>query len=105
MRPLIHPAAEDITLQGVLHALADPARLEMFRRIAAHSQGVSCTASAPLDMPRSTRTFHTQVLREAGLVRSERRGTEVTNVARLDEVEARFPGLLAAILNAAGGGL
>jgi DNA-binding transcriptional ArsR family regulator len=102
MRPLVHPSREEITLQGVLHALADPARLAIFRRI--KQQGgtpISCTACTPADMPRSTRTHHLRILREAGLIRSERRGTEVLSVARLADLRARFPGLLTAVMRAA----
>jgi DNA-binding transcriptional ArsR family regulator len=102
MRPLVHPSREEITLQGILHALADPARLEIFRRIMHHgSAAMSCTACTPPDMPRSTRTHHLRILREAGLIRSERRGTEVLSVARLADLRARFPGLLNAVMRAA----
>jgi DNA-binding transcriptional ArsR family regulator len=89
-------------LQGVLYALADPARMEIFRRVlAANGQPVSCTTCTPAHMPRSTRTHHLAVLREAGLIRSEKRGTEVMNTARTADVEARFPGLLPAVMRAA----
>jgi DNA-binding transcriptional ArsR family regulator len=102
MRPFVHPAPDQITLQGVLHALADPVRLAIVRRLADCGPfPASCTACTPSDMPKSTRTHHFQVLREAGLVRSEKRGAEVINAARLEDVEARFPGLLKAILQAA----
>jgi hypothetical protein len=40
------------------------------------------------------------MLREAELVRSERHGVEMRNVSRCKEIERRFPGLIAAILNA-----
>ena len=46
-------------------------------------------------------TDHYKVLREAGLIRSERRGTEVVNTLRCDEINAKFPGVLPAILKAA----
>ena len=40
------------------------------------------------------------MLREAGLIRSERRGVEMHNTTRYDEIEGRFPGLVEAIINA-----
>jgi len=40
------------------------------------------------------------VLREAGLIRSERVGVEMHNTSRCAEVEERFPGLLQPIVNA-----
>lgn len=102
MRPLVHPRRDEITLQGVLHALADPVRLGMFRTLAGLADApMSCTKCAPGDMPKSTLSHHFQVLREAGLVRSEKKGAEVVNVARLEDIEARFPGLLSAVMRAA----
>ena len=102
MRPFVHPTRDDVTLAGVLHALADPARMGVFRTIAAQTDApVSCKAATPDDMPRSTRTHHLRVLREAGLICSEKKGAEVLSTARLEDIEIRFPGLLAAIMRAA----
>ncbi len=102
MRPLVHPRPDEISLQGLLHALADPIRLELFRTLCrGPAAPVSCIRCAPSDMPKSSVSRHFQILREAGLIRSERRGAELVNLARTGEVEARFPGLLAAILSAA----
>lgn len=101
MRPFLHPRSEEISLQGILHALADPERLALFRRIcSSEAAPVSCVRCAPLDMPKSSLSRHVQILREAGLVRSERRGSEVVNLSRADEVGARFPSLLDSILAA-----
>ena len=101
MRPLLHPGPEAIDLHAVLNALADPARLALFRRLAAErTTPRNCTQCAPPVMPKSSLSRHMRILREAGLVHSERRGKEVVNRARLDEVDARFPGLLSAILAA-----
>jgi DNA-binding transcriptional ArsR family regulator len=101
MRPFLHPRGEEISLQGVLHALADPVRLDLFRTLCrGQNAPVSCIKCAPAAMPKSSLSRHFQILREAGLVRSERRGAEVVNLARTAEVDARFPGLLSAILSA-----
>ena len=54
-------------------------------------------------IPKSSLSSHIKVLREAGLIRCERNGVEMRNHSRCAEVEARFPGLLAAILNAYAG--
>jgi DNA-binding transcriptional ArsR family regulator len=51
-------------------------------------------------VPKSTLSQHFKALREAGLIRSERKGVEMHNTARCEEVNARFPGLLPAIINA-----
>ncbi|WP_231114546.1 helix-turn-helix domain-containing protein [Lentzea aerocolonigenes] len=49
----------------------------------------------------STLTHHFNVLREAGVIRQHYRGTAKLNSLREDEMDARFPGLLAAVVSAA----
>ncbi len=51
-------------------------------------------------VPKSTLSQHFKALREAGLIRSERRGVEMLNTSRCAEIDSRFPGLIAAIINA-----
>jgi DNA-binding transcriptional ArsR family regulator len=51
-------------------------------------------------IPKSTLSQHFRALREAGLIRGERRGVEMHNTSRCAEIEERFPGLLRAIVNA-----
>jgi DNA-binding transcriptional ArsR family regulator len=51
-------------------------------------------------VPKSTVSQHFKVLREAGLIRSERRGVEMRNAPRCAEIESRFPGLIAAVMSA-----
>lgn len=99
-RPFVHPAVEDLTLESVLYALADPARLEIVKTLTGVSCGMSCSRAAPADLPKSTQSHHFQVLREAGLIRSERRGTEVVNSLRCAELDKRFPGVISSILKA-----
>jgi len=103
MRPLFHPQADDIRLEAILHALSDPARAALFIQIAAADCAQTCTAiagGADQIIPKSTLSQHFKVLREAGLIRSERQGVEMRNTARCAEVNERFPGLLPAILEA-----
>lgn len=100
-RPFVHPALEDITLESVLYALADPTRLAIIRKLASRGCPTNCQTAAPDNLPKSTQSHHYQVLREAGLIRSERRGTEVVNTLRCTEIEGKFPGLVPAIMNAA----
>jgi DNA-binding transcriptional ArsR family regulator len=100
-RPLLHPALGDLKLESILYALADPVRLEIVRRLAGGDCPLKCSAAAPEHLPKSTSSHHFQILREAGVITSERRGTEVVNTLRFDEIEARFPGVICAILKAA----
>lgn len=101
MRPLFHPASEDIRAEDVLHALADPVRATIFTQIAGATCSQICAAFSSVNnkpIPKSSLSQHFRVLREAGLIRSERQGVEMHNTSRFDEIEARFPGLLPAIL-------
>ncbi|MBS0658792.1 MAG: helix-turn-helix transcriptional regulator [Verrucomicrobia bacterium] len=103
MRPLTHPALGDVTVEGILHALADPVRVAIYARIAAAECALMCSEFLKLDardIPKSTLSQHFKVLREAGLIRSERRGVELRNTTRCEEIESRFPGLLKSVLNA-----
>jgi DNA-binding transcriptional ArsR family regulator len=103
VRPLIHPAIEDVTVEGLLHALSDPLRVAIFTDIAGAGCGQNCSnylfvGEKPI--PKSTLSQHFKVLREAGLIRGERNGVEMHNTSRCTELDKRFPGLIAAIINA-----
>ena len=103
MRPLIHPAIEDVRPEAILHALSDPSRAAIFARIMGAGCVEACASVSALGdrvIPKSSLSSHIRVLREAGLIRSERHGVEMRNHSRGAEVETRFPGLLAAIMNA-----
>jgi DNA-binding transcriptional ArsR family regulator len=103
MRPLFHPSIDDVTVEGILHALADPVRVAIYAEITGADCPRSCSSlmgASPKAVPKSTVSQHFKVLREAGLIRSERRGVEMQNSSRGAEIERRFPGLLPAILSA-----
>lgn len=103
MKPLTHPSIEDITVEGILHALSDPVRVAIYAGLAGSDCAQTCSTFLQLqsrEIPKSTLSQHFRALREAGLVRSERHGVEMHNVSRCAEIEQRFPGLLPAILNA-----
>jgi DNA-binding transcriptional ArsR family regulator len=94
-----HPAREDLDLASVLHALSDPVRLEI---VAGLADGVErACGSFDVGVTKSTCTHHFRVLREAGLIRQRQQGTMRLNSLRRDDLEARFPGLLGTILEAA----
>jgi len=104
MDRFIHPSLKDVPLASVLHALSDPTRLAIVRRLdqdlTAESAGLACNCAAPEDLPRATLSNHFNVLRSAGLIESRKQGTMVINRLRRADVDARFPGLLDAVLNA-----
>jgi DNA-binding transcriptional ArsR family regulator len=94
-----HPAREELDLAAVLHALSDPVRL---RIVAGLAEGDERTCgSFDVAVSKSTCTHHFRVLREAGLIRQRQQGTARLNSLRQDDLEARFPGLLGTILQAA----
>ena len=102
MRPLVHPSIEDITVEGILHALSDPVRAAIYAELAV-SSGATCSNFLKIsdrDIPKSTLSQHFRALRESGLIRSERQGVEMRNSTRCAEIEQRFPGLLLAIMKA-----
>jgi DNA-binding transcriptional ArsR family regulator len=92
------PAREDIQLAAVLHALSDPTRLQI---VAALDSRPDPCASGSFDVPvsKSTCTHHFRVLREAGIVSQRSEGTSRMNTLRREDLDARFPGLLDAILD------
>jgi len=64
-------------LAGTLKVLADPVRLRLLELLATSPSGEVCACDLvePLGRSQPTVSHHLKVLREAGLVRSERRGT------------------------------
>lgn len=102
-KPLTHPGIENVTVEGILHALSDPDRVAIFAEIANSAKSHTCTRFTETNdktIPKSTLSQHFKALREAGLIRSERRGVEMQNTSRCAEIDKRFPGLLAAIVAA-----
>ncbi len=103
MKPLTHPALQDITVEGILHALSDPVRVAIYVGIIKAACAHSCASLLTVcdrPIPKSTLSQHFKALREAGLIRGERHGVEMRNRSRCAEVDQRFPGLIAAILQA-----
>jgi DNA-binding transcriptional ArsR family regulator len=103
MKPLFHPSVEDVTVEGILHALSDPVRVAIFAQIVGSNCSHNCSNFLNISekaVPKSTLSLHFKALREAGLIRGERRGVEMHNTSRCAEVDKRFPGLIAAIVNA-----
>ena len=100
-RAFQHPSVKDISLDGVLHALSDPIRRQIVAKLAGCpnilKSGMSCSKTCDQLSP-STISFHYRILREAGLVRSEKKGVEVINTFRKEDIEKKFPGLLESIL-------
>ncbi|WP_243294845.1 ArsR/SmtB family transcription factor [Geothrix mesophila] len=100
MRSLQHPGREQLDLPAVLYALSDPTRLEIVRRLAA--DGERACGTFGLSATKATLSHHFKVLREAGLIQTRVEGVHRYNSLRKQDLEARFPGLLKAVLKASG---
>src|ERR1700722_3521680 len=66
-------------LAPVFKALGDPVRLRLVSLIGAHQGGEICVCdlTSAFDLTQPTISHHLRVLREAGIIDSERRGTWV----------------------------
>src|SRR5437867_8883594 len=97
---IAHPKRAEIELGAVLHALSDPVRLKIVAALAGGDGELTC-GSFDVPVTKSTCTHHFRILREAGVIHQRQQGTSRLNTLRRDDLEARFPGLLAKILQAA----
>ena len=100
-RPLRHPDIDSVRVADILHALADPVRLAIVCALMDAESGMNCVETMSrvhIELPKLTCSQHYQILREAGLIRCERKGVELSSRIRFRELEGRFPGLLKSIL-------
>lgn len=61
----------------LLHALADPTRLAIVRELAGGESIGACEFTGCCDVSQPTVSHHLRILREAGVIESERRGTSI----------------------------
>ncbi len=103
MKPLFHPSIKDISVEGIIHALSDPVRVRIFAEIAGSECSRTCSNFLQVEnrtLPKSTLSQHFKLLREAGLIRSERKGVELHNTTRCKELNERFGELVPTIIAA-----
>ena len=100
---MVHPSMEDVTVEGILYALSDSVRVAIFVDIVGQDCPQNCSTFLTVRdkaIPKSTLSQHFKILRESGLIRSERHGVEMHNISRCEEIDKRFPGLLKTIVDA-----
>ncbi len=103
MKPLHHPAVADLSVEGILYALSDPVRVRILAEIAQCEEHKTCSTFLTVNnraIPKSTLSQHFKVLREAGLIRSVRKGVELHNTTRCAENGAHFGELIRTIIEA-----
>jgi DNA-binding transcriptional ArsR family regulator len=97
LRDIRHPAKEDIELADLLGAVGDPIRLALIRLLDERGELACGQISDALGLPVSTCSYHLRLLREAGAVRTRPSGTTRHMTLRRDDLEDRFPGLVAVL--------
>jgi DNA-binding transcriptional ArsR family regulator len=102
MRTLLHPTSDELQLTSVMAALSDPVRVTIVHALA--TQGEMACGTLELGVSNATRSHHFRVLREAGLTQTRPEGTHRYVSLRRECIDERFPGLLDAVLAAAGSG-
>jgi DNA-binding transcriptional ArsR family regulator len=95
------PDLDAIDVLTVLQALSDPVRLEMVRQLAncPAQDGLQC-GQMRLPVKKAAASHHLKVLWQAGIVDSEKQGVYKIISLRREELDGRFPGLLASVLQA-----
>jgi DNA-binding transcriptional ArsR family regulator len=95
---LAHPDPGEFDLLDILHALSDPTRMTIVRTL--RSTPERACGTFPVDVAPSTLSHHFRVLREAGVIRQREDGNRRWTMLRGEDLDARFPGLVDAIVTA-----
>jgi DNA-binding transcriptional ArsR family regulator len=102
-RPLRHPTRDQIELPIVLDCLSDPIRLAIVYQLAQHERDATELRCADFNelSGKSNLTYHFAKLRESGLMLTRIVGTNRLMKLRREDLDARFPGLLDAVIKSA----
>ncbi|WP_263368280.1 ArsR/SmtB family transcription factor [Edaphobacter bradus] len=90
------PERKELLLTAILYALSDEVRLGIVRQLA--ERGEQACGVFEVDRPKSSLSHHFRVLRESGVVSTRKDGKTLLNTLRREDLDARFPGLLGAVL-------
>lgn len=103
-RSIRHPTRDQIDLPMVLDCLGDPTRLAIVYTLAMreHGEGELCCGDFNALSGKSNLAYHFAKLRESGVMQTRIVGTNRLMRLRRADLEARFPGLLDAVIKAAG---
>ncbi|CAM5446774.1 Transcriptional regulator OS=Streptomyces fumanus OX=67302 GN=GCM10018772_45870 PE=4 SV=1 [Streptomyces fumanus] len=94
-----HPDRDQIRIESVLSALGSPVRLAAVRVLDAGGEHNCGSVLAVLGITaKSTMTHHWRVLRESGVIWQRPSGRQNLLTLRREDLDARYPGLLDAVL-------
>jgi DNA-binding transcriptional ArsR family regulator len=102
-RAPLHPTRDQIELPMVLDCLSDPTRLAIVYNLAKYDQAATELRCGDFNAfsGKSNLAYHFAKLREAGLVQTRIVGTTRYMKLRRKDLDARFPGLIDAIIKSA----
>lgn len=86
-----------------MYALSDPVRVSILVGLMDTDCAKNCTAFSKFEktlIPKSTLSQHFKILREAGLIRSVRKGVELQSQDRLKEICKKYGPMITEILKA-----
>lgn len=91
----VSPVVTPQELAAVGAALADATRVQMLRLMQANEEVACAALETTFSLTKSTISYHVRVLRHAGLIRVRKSGKFYHYALLREEIEQRFPGLLA----------
>src|SRR4051812_9590306 len=97
---ITHPDVSALDLATIMRTVGDPVRLDIVRLLADGREHLCGELSSALAIPASTGSYHLKLLREAGVTRSRADGTQRLISLRREDLESRFPGLVAVLTSA-----
>jgi DNA-binding transcriptional ArsR family regulator len=102
-RLLPHPTREQIELPAVMDCLSDPIRLAIVYNLAKQEGELGELRCGDFNglSGKSNLTYHFSKLRECGVMQTRAVGTARLMKLRREDLDARFPGLLDAVLSSA----
>jgi DNA-binding transcriptional ArsR family regulator len=102
-RAPLHPTRDQIELPMVLDCLSDPTRLAIVYNLARHDQAATELRCGDFNAfsGKSNLAYHFAKLRESGLVETRIAGTTRYMKLRRRDLDARFPGLIDAVIKSA----
>jgi DNA-binding transcriptional ArsR family regulator len=92
-----HPDVSSMDLATIMRTLGDPMRLQIVRLLGEEEEMLCGEVYERLGLPASTGSYHAKLLRQAGITRARAAGTQRLLSLRRDDLESRFPGLVALI--------